>query len=114
MNSFSALRECELARTNARSVNDAIAAEDWDSVLVNYQAIARNLNDLLHCNINFDADVKVSLSEGIGIINHNCNVVERLRIDSPEKLTKGKQFTALRKIDPIISKTYFNLERLSS
>jgi len=113
MNSFSALRECELARTNSKNVSDAIEKEDWDSVLIRYQDVAKNLNELLHCNIRFDDEVRTALEAGLAIVAHNCGVLDKLRLDAPAKLTRGKQFSALRKLDPIMSKVHFNLERLS-
>jgi hypothetical protein len=114
LNSFSALRECEMARAHLKAVNDAIAREDWDAALISYQEVSTSLNDLLQCNIAFDKDVSDYLSEGMVIIGNNCGVIEKaLRADA-KKLTKGKQFAALRSLDPIVSKARFNLERLSS
>jgi hypothetical protein len=114
LNSFSALRECEAARLNANSINDAIAEQDWDKTLILYQQLSKNLSDLVHCNIDFDVAVTEELQTGVDIIEVNCKVIERLQLDAPDKLTRAKQFHALRKIDPRITKTFFNLERLSS
>lgn len=114
MNSFSALRECEMARVHSKSVSDSIANEDWEGVLIGYQHVARSLNDLLLSNVAFDQDVLNSLSKGLEVLENNCSVVERSLKTDPAKLTKGKQFSALRNIEPVISQALFNLERLTS
>jgi hypothetical protein len=114
MNSFNAMRECEHARSQARTVNDAIGREDWDDALVNYQQISVSLINLQQSNVRFDDEVVIDLTDGIQKIGNNCNVLERAIKTDPEKLSKGKQFAALRPIDNIIAKALFNLERLSS
>ena len=114
MNSFGALRECENARAQAREVNDAIGRNDWDAALVNYQGLSTSLVQLKQCNVSFDSDVISALDRGIGVIDANCAVLERALRTDASRLTKGKQFSALRPLDAIIAKAMFNLERLSS
>lgn len=112
--SFSAMRECEHARTRARAVNDAIAAGNWEDALVKYQEVSVSFMHLCQSNVNFDPEVSKGLSDGIKTIDNNCSVLERALKSNRNNITKGKQFSALRPIDEAIAKTLFNLERLSS
>lgn len=114
INSFGAMRECEQARSQARRVNDAVAAGDWELALIKYQDVAVGLTHLAESNVTFDDGVAASLQEAIKRIDENCNVIERALKTDPNKISKGKQFSALRPIDTVIAKTMFNLERLSS
>lgn len=108
---FNAMREYEIARQQVQRVNDAIAQEDWDAVLVAYQPLLTSMSNIRQCNAPLDDGVREALQDGEDRVTRNCQTIEKA-VQGKTNLTKGKQFSALRPIDAVLAKTLFNIERI--
>lgn len=114
MNSFSAMREAEIARSSIQGISKAIEDADWHKVLSRYHDLAGSLTELSECNINFDEDVTKDLRESFAIVDANCATIEaHLSSKKENELLVSKQKGALRPLYKLVVQVRFNLERLA-
>lgn len=114
MNQVSALRVCEEARTHARNITKSISEENWPDVLLQYRYLSTSITDLLHGNTVLDEGVAKVLTSGIEVIDSNLNALDRAILSSRHSPSRGKEYTALHKLDVVITKALANIERIST
>jgi hypothetical protein len=113
LTSFSALRELELARSKAINIKEAVSRDDWSSVPMLYQELAHSLMQLSESDVAFEEDVRVGIHEAVAQCEANCAVVETTLASRPDRLQRGKQLSALRKVETPLARAATNLERLA-